>query len=181
MSAPRPKPSEYRGIEKPIAVYVGALREWFDWDLLAQVAGRTPDVQYFIISPDSPRHDLLALGNLSYRPGVAYEELPAYYQHAAVGMIPFADSPLVSAVNPIKMFECLAAGTSVVATDWAELRDLKAPIRLARGPEAFARAIEAAVERNDPTDASRFLAGHSWEANLEVLLARIAEVKTRRD
>ena len=176
---PQPRPEAYSGIESPIALYVGALRSWFDWDLFEKVAKARPGVQFVLLSPHEPDPIARDLPNCTWIPGVPYEQVPAYYQHAAVGLIPFKDSPLVRAVSPIKMFECLAAGTPVVATDWAELRDLKAPIALARGADEFAKAVLAALGQSADSRYRPFLADHSWDANVDALLERIE--RARRD
>jgi glycosyltransferase involved in cell wall biosynthesis len=50
----------------------------------------------------------------------AYSELPRYYNNLDVGLIPFADFEVAKAANPVKMYECLAAGKPVVATTTSE-------------------------------------------------------------
>lgn len=174
---PMPRPEAYASITKPIAVYIGALRAWFDWDLLRSVALALPDVLFLIISPDPLRADLGQLPNVTHHPGVPYEELPAYYQHAAVSIIPFVDSPLVAPVNPMKMYECLAAGTPVVCSRWAQLEEMKAPVALARNADEFVDAIHRGIATPRPVDYSGFVSAHSWEKNLDELLTRIETVR----
>jgi glycosyltransferase involved in cell wall biosynthesis len=142
-SRPRPRPAAYADTDGPIVVYVGALRDWFDWDLLRDALRAAPRFHAFVISPDAPRADLLGEPRFTYIPGVPYEEVPAYYQHATVTVIPFRDSPLVAPVNPIKMYESLAAGTPVAANSWAELRELGAPVIQAEGAASLAQAFRA--------------------------------------
>ena len=89
-------------------------------------------------------------------------------------------SPLVAPVNPIKMFESLAAGVPVVAVKWKELAEMKAPISLASNTEEFASAIKRAIEKPGKPDAAELLARHSWDRNLDVLMGRIEEVRARR-
>lgn len=175
---PRPRPAAYAGISSPIAVYIGALRAWFDWELLLRTLRLSRGVHFVLISPDAPRADLLQEPNFSYLPGIPYEEVPAYYQHASVTIIPFENSPLVAPVNPIKMFESLAAGTPVVAREWDELRRLEAPIRLATNPGSMAAAIERAIaaKAGEAGAGAEFLARYSWSANLDRLLERIQAV-----
>ena len=162
-----------------------------------------PGVQFVIVSPDAPPEAAPRETNVAYLPGGLYEDVPAFYQHAAVGIIPFALSRLTAPVNPIKMYECLAAGTPVVASNWGELRRLDAPVSLAETPEDFARCIRDAVaddSRDDDRDDRRadgrddgladgveadeaigkFLARHSWDGNLDELLRRIDQVRARR-
>lgn len=181
-SRPRPRPAPYLGFDSPIAVYVGALRAWFDWELLGETMRRLPDVRFVLVSPDAPPADFRQSPNGTWIPGVPYEEVPAYYQHADVMIIPFIDSPLVAPVNPIKMFESLAAGTPVVAREWAELKKLEAPIRLARGPEEMAAAVRAGIGSagRDHDAWAPFLARYSWDANLDRLLDRIATCRARK-
>lgn len=179
---PRPRPAAYEAIRSPIAVYVGALRDWFDWDLLREVVRRLRDVHFVVISPDSPREELLGEPNFIHLPGVPYEEVPAYYQHAAVTMIPFADSPLIAPVNPIKMYESLAAGTPVVTSEWAELKKLRAPVRQGGNPESLASAIREAIGADASEKASyeTFVTEYSWDANLDRLLERIDAIRARK-
>jgi glycosyltransferase involved in cell wall biosynthesis len=177
-SRPLPRPEPFAGIDRPIALYVGALRDWFDWGLLRRVCELAPDIEFVIVSPDPPHPKCEALGNFTYLPGVPYEKIPAYYQHASVGVIPFKDSALVGPVNPIKLVECLASGTPVVATEWEELKNNRAPVELARGPENFHAAIGRAIENGMPPSAKSFVAGRSWESNVDRLLERIAEIRS---
>lgn len=170
------RPDEYSGIERPIAVYVGALRGWFDWEMLIEAARRLPEVEFVLISPDRPREDYSALRNARWIPGVDYERLPAYLRHASVGLVPFVDSPLVAPVNPMKMYEYLAAGLPVVCGDWAELRRIGAPVRRARTAAEFASGVKQAIREGPLRDRDKFLAAHSWEAEVDDLLARIGQL-----
>lgn len=178
-SLARPQPALYRKLGSPVAVYVGALRDWFDWDLLKKLAQTLREVCFVVISPDPPREDLRAEPNFQHVPGIPYEELPAWYQHASVTVIPFKDSDLVAPVNPIKMFESLAAGTPVVARAWAELQKLEAPVRLAADAESMAAAIreEIDLKASNKKSYEAFLARYSWSANLDNLLARIQKIQ----
>lgn len=181
-SRPRPRPAAFAEIQTPIVVYIGALRVGFDWDLVRGAMRKLPDVQFVLISPDRPREDVRSEPNCSYIPGVPYEEVPAYYQHADVTIIPFIDSPLAAPVNPIKMFESLAAGTPVVTSGWAELDKLGAPVRQAGDPENMAAAFRDAISVGPPPPQSYadFLKEYSWEGNLDRLLERIEAVRDRK-
>ncbi len=176
-SASSDRPAEYAGFERPIAIYVGALRGWFDWEMLLEAVRRLPEVEFVLISPDRPREDYSAFRNARWIPGVDYERLPAYLRHASVGLVPFLDSPLVAPVNPMKMYEYLAAGLPVVCGDWAELRRIGAPVRRARTAAEFATGIKQAIREGPLRDRRDFLASHSWEAEVDDLLGRIGELR----
>ena len=56
----------------------------------------------------------LGLDNVSLRPGVPHEEVPALLAAADICLVPLRDVPLFSTFIPSKMFEYLAAGKAVV-------------------------------------------------------------------
>jgi glycosyltransferase involved in cell wall biosynthesis len=177
---PRPRPREYESIAEPIAVYIGSLRVRFDADLTLALLRARRDFRFFVISPDAPRADLLTEPNFHYIPGVPYEETPAYYQHAAVGFIPFrTDLDVVRSASSLKVLECLAAGTPLVCADWPEPRALGAPVVFAADAPAFAAALAEAAGKPPPPETPRFLAAHSWDRNLDRLMERIESLATR--
>jgi glycosyltransferase involved in cell wall biosynthesis len=142
-------PVEYRDIPEPRAVYVGALEDWFDIPLVADLARQMPNVSFVLIGDGhadlGPLRSLANVHLLGRRP---YREVPAYLKHASVGLIPFKINQLVRAVNPIKLYEYLACGLPVVATAWEELEQLQSPARLCKSTEEFQRAITAAIDES---------------------------------
>ena len=57
---------------------------------------------------------------------VPYDQVPAFLQHADVVIIPHLVNPFTESLDPIKAYECLAAGRPTVATPVAGFRDLGA-------------------------------------------------------
>jgi len=174
----RAKPAAYASIPEPRAVYVGTMAEWFDFELVAMAARRRPKVSFVLIGPpELARRRLPELPNLHVIGALPWQELPAYLQHAAVGLIPFDirnHRDLVNGVNPLKLYEYAAAGLPVVSVAWAELRKLDAPIELADEPEEFIRAIDRMLASpTSPEALKAFAARHDWGAALDRLLSSL--------
>jgi glycosyltransferase involved in cell wall biosynthesis len=172
------RPVEYERLAGPIALYVGALDVWFDYALLDRTAARLPEVSFVLIGPDAlararltPRPNLHLLGR---RP---YAQLPGYMHHAQVGLIPFdvARHPtLVHSINPLKLYEYMASGLPVVATEWDELRNLGSPARLARSEEDFVEAVRESVAAPPPREALvRFAEAADWTSRVRMLQERL--------
>ena len=138
-------PPEYEHIKRPIALYVGAMSEWFDFELINNAAQKLPDISFVLIGPDD-----LAKQRLKKRPNIhvlgarKYTDLPAYMHNADVGLIPFDvenNADLVNSINPLKLYEYMACGLPVVSVKWKELTILQSPATLCETPDDFAAAI----------------------------------------
>jgi len=162
----QPPPAEYAGLPRPIAVYVGAIHYWFDVELLAEVARRRADVSFVLIGQANvPLTSLTDLPNVHILGTRPPESVPAYLQHADVGLIPFIKSALTDSINPLKMYEYLACGLPVVSTELAEVRAIKAPVHLARDVAGFHVALDEALSATE-ADREAFRAyatRHTWQ------------------
>ncbi len=173
-----PCPEEYLALPRPIVVYVGALDVWFDSELVVQTAERLPQVSFVLIGPSEYiGKRIKRLPNLHLLGRRAYAQVPAYLQHADVGMIPFAVEQypeLVHGVHPLKLYEYLACGLPVVAVAWQELETLQAPVYLSRSPDQFAAYIlQAAADRSGDAERVAFAAQADWGQRLEAFLAAL--------
>ncbi len=83
-------PIEYELIGHPIVVYIGAMREWFDSDLINQVSFALPNVNFVLIGPNEAVRDRLEKRNNLHLLGQkSYKDLPKFLYHADLGIIPF--------------------------------------------------------------------------------------------
>ncbi|MFL6273942.1 MAG: glycosyltransferase [Blastocatellia bacterium] len=135
--------------QKPVAGYVGALAEWFDYELLDEVAARRPDWQFVLIGPTLDMslrergRKLLARANVAYLGPRRYADLPAYLRQFDVAMIPFVINDITQATSPLKLYEYWAAGKPVVTTPLLECRAF-AEVTLASDPAEFSGALDEA-------------------------------------
>lgn len=171
-----PEPVDLREIPRPRAIYVGAIRSWFDTTLVLRLARERPQLHVVLVGPDM-RLDR-ALRNepnvhvLGARP---HGHVPAYLQHADVGLIPFdvdGHPDLVHSVNPLKLLEYLAAGLPVVSRRWDALTGVAGPALLASDQDQFLAAVDEALA-NRTVLAARgraFAAGQDWDARVQAVI-----------
>ncbi len=161
---------------RPRIGYFGAVSEWFDLDLVAQLARRRPEWDFEILgSTFGSGAERLGASNVRFRGEVPYPELPAALALFDVSIIPFRLGPLTEATNPVKVYEMLSSGKPVVATPIPELVRLAADglVRVASDAAEFEAQIAAALEEDDPGLRDRraaYARANSWTARAEELL-----------
>jgi glycosyltransferase involved in cell wall biosynthesis len=154
---PQARPSELP--PSPVAVYVGTLHEErVDVALLIDVARSRPDLQVAVVGPDSlgqASHDALAAEPSVHLLGpVPYDRVPAFLQYADVVIVPHQVNPFTESLDPIKAYECLAAGRPTVSTPVAGFRDLGGPVVVV-DRDGFAAAVGAVLDAGpDPAAAT---------------------------
>ncbi len=163
----------------PTVVFVGALwGAWVDLALIEGLARALPSAEIHLIGPSHGRR-LPSAPNLHAHGPRPHGEIPAILAQADVAIVPFTTDRLAAAVSPLKVFEYLAAGRPVVSTPLPEIEGLPG-VRIARGVDAFARAIDEAVGGPFPrAEVSSLVRASTWEARVDALLRWIGEADAR--
>jgi glycosyltransferase involved in cell wall biosynthesis len=149
----RPRPVDLPAA--PVALYVGTLHTWrIDVPLILDLARSRPDVHVVLVGPnDLPGEitdQLEAVPTIRILGARPYDQVPAYLQHADIVIIPHLVSPFTESLDPIKAYECLAAGRPTVATPVAGFRELGPPVVTA-DRSTFVGAAWAALDGAGPT------------------------------
>ncbi len=165
----------------PVIGYYGAIADWFDSDLVADLAERRPDWRFVLVgstfSADVDR--LSRLPNVELAGEVPYAEVPRWLERFDVSILPFKRVPLTEATNPVKAYEILAAGKPLVSVPLPEMTALAPLVRMASNPEEFEREISLELERLDwdrIRERRAFAAENTWAARFEKLKPAIERV-----
>jgi len=163
-----------KGIWPPRVVYVGAIAEWFDFDLVTELANRLPNCSFIIAG--NWKREVPKIGtypkNIFIIGPVEYDKLPAILTKSDVGLVPFKDIALVRGVSPIKVYEYLASGLPVVSLRWPELERESLPVFLAKTADEFETGIRAALgmPKDQRVHLREAVRKCSWERRLQDIL-----------
>jgi glycosyltransferase involved in cell wall biosynthesis len=174
------EPPALASIPHPRLVYAGVIDERIDLDLLHWLADSGAG-EVVLIGPvakidpaDVPcGPHIHALG---LRP---YAQLPSFFAHADLGLMPFALNEATRFISPTKTPEYLAAGLPVLSTpvddvisDWGGL----AMVHIADRADFIAAARDAVSRPRDLCDVDQRLAELSWDATWEAMDRLIEDV-----
>ena len=135
--------------------YVGAIAEWFDADLVRQMAMREPHFEFHLcgdVSSKDVTDALSGLGNVTMYGEIGYRDVPAFLRRMDVLIIPFKIIPIIEACDPVKFYEYSAVGKPTVATPLPELKRVSELVYLASSPEEFGQQIRNAYDRRGDRD-----------------------------
>ena len=167
----------------PIIGYYGAIAEWFDSALVAELARSRPEWRFELIGSTlgGDVRCLEELANVRLLGERPYPELPGLISDWDVYIIPFKRIPLTEATNPVKVYEMLATGKPVVATELPELIPIAEGglISLRNEASDYSRAIAAHLAAHDTELAERrraFARQNTWHARYLALSDAIATI-----
>lgn len=123
-------------------LYVGAIYEWLDEGLIAEVAAGRPDLEFRIVGPARrPLRLLERLPNVSMPGPVPAKRVPAEIAAAQLCIIPFRPGPLADATDPLKLYEALICGRPVLATGLRQAERFQPAVRLETTAAGWLRAL----------------------------------------
>jgi len=107
------------GLNRPRVIHLGRLSQPRGLEILHYLAARG-DCKISIISADKS-----SIPNAVYHPPVPLTEVPAYYARSDLILLPYQPNISTAAtMSPIKMFEAMAAGRPIIASDLPTIREI---------------------------------------------------------
>lgn len=163
-------PIEYQKNNRKRIIYVGALRNWFDVELVEKLAQQVEADIFLVGKCETDLSSLKKYSNVHILGPRTYDLLPGYLQYADVALIPFLRSSLTDSVSPIKLYEYCSAGVAVVSTNLTETSKLNAPIWLAQNHEEFIAGVRHYLTQGyDRAKLTEYGRRNSWDSRFELM------------
>jgi len=185
----------------PVVAYAGHLYAWKGVDVLLEAIARVPDVHGLIIGGHAAEPDLARLRALAERLGISGRvtftgmvdpgKVPGLLRSATVLALPNPASAISTRfTSPLKLFEYMAAGRAIVASDLPSIREilhdgidalLVAPGEAAALADAIRRLLEnPGLAAQLARAALEAAPGYSWDRRAERLSTLFLEVLASR-
>ncbi len=167
------RPAAPLSLQRPAIVYTGTLGHWFDWNSVLAAAVRHAEWTFHLVGPmeaavpDLP-DNIHLVGPLSHSQAVDW------MRNADALMLPFVRSPLVDAVDPVKLYEYVASGRPVVTAHWPLLDAYGTipSVSFYGDGRPLQEALERALASPPPPPPPSFLEANIWD----IRARRLAEI-----
>ncbi len=169
-------PDWLAAIPRPRAVYVGTLDQRLDIEGLVELAGKIPELQIVLLGPvgdDDRLTEVEGVPNIHLHDHVGRGELVATLRNADLCLLSHRRTPLTEAMSPLKVYEYLAAGCPVVATDLPPVRSISERVLLSPDVASSDGMVREALALGPWSEPARreFVAANSWRSRHDLLLS----------
>lgn len=171
-------PPDLPQLGRAVIGYMGAVASWCDLELLDKLAQVFSDCSLLIIGPLYNVRNIPLHPNIHWLGYKAYEDLIYYASYFDVGIIPFKQSDMTAAVNPIKMWEYMAMGIPVVTTALPETQKYSEELYYSPERQDFINNVWRALKQENWEKCERRMSlaqENSWMARAKVMLEAIQE------
>jgi glycosyltransferase involved in cell wall biosynthesis len=173
-TSPGAAPQWFTCLPGPRLLYVGTLDDRVDLDVIRSLAIRFPGGSVVLVGAevDGAMSAIRSVANVHVAPQVSRREVVGLVHAADVCLLPHRRTALTEAMSPLKLYEYVAGGRPVVASDLPPMRGVSPRIVLVEN-EHFADAVSSALQSPSLTEEERhaFVTRNSWSSRFEALFA----------
>lgn len=165
-------------------IFAGNLTEKkVDFDVLKQLVA--DGVELHLAGPvaqgggsSQARLDDLIAGGAKYHGMLSLTELSHVMVKCKAGLIPYLITPYTVGVSPLKTFEYMAAGLSVVSTGLPGVEEREPHVLVGQSSESFVALTkqQASAPAGDVEERARIADAHSWAGRGEAARAMIRDL-----
>lgn len=154
--------------------YIGSLDHRFDLETVEYTVQQLPEYDFEFVGDlmnKSIEPQLSKYANVTFKPPVKPDEVPALLRKCDVGLIPYTCTEYNKNVYPLKINEYLSVGVPVVLTSFAHLPEFEKIVRFTKGKEDFCSAIKQEIEADTSEKIKHrieFAKSNSWESRAEL-------------
>ena len=162
--------------------YVGAISEWFDANLVEEVATKELELEFHlcgeVTASDSMK--LEKVKNIHLHGEIPYDDVPGFLHEMDVLIIPFKIIPIIQACDPVKFYEYSAIGKPTVTTALPELSRVGDLTFFATNPSEFSEKIRNAYKqgrmRNFRKRLQKYAGNNTWQHRTEQFVNLLEEI-----
>lgn len=174
-------PKDICHLQRPLIGYVGALQDRIDVKTVEELALAMPTASIVFVGPVfEPDHfdSLRKMENVFFVGAKHTRDVPAYLKSFDVCIMPHIENKLTRSMDPVKLYEYIAAGKPVVASALPGLERMRHVVYFAKDTQEFIKLVSRALEPEDGNtlrERLAFASDCSWDNRINYIMSCIFE------
>lgn len=153
--------------------YFGTLSH-LDWESIRSAVDSLDDVVFDLFGPAEGVCLPVDSSRIKWHGIVSHAELSVYASQAACLAFPFAVSPLVESVDPVKLYEYVGFGKPIICVRYPEVERFASFVEFYSSPHEFVDVLQKMIDggfqrKYTAEQRSVFLRDNSWSKRAEVV------------
>lgn len=162
--------------------YIGTIAEWFDYNLIEEGADEFPLIKYHLIGPKVDNKSNNYKKNIHFEGRVDHELLYEYIKNYDCLIMPFIVNDIVSAVDPVKLYEYISYGKCIISVYYPEIERFSDFVYFYRDENEFREILRIKIEdgflpKYNAEQQEAFLKDNTWDARAKEVINRLKRVK----
>lgn len=168
----------------PLAAYVGSLQKGKGIELILQMAELAPDINFLIVG--GSQGQISESKNLKHIPQLSHKKALSYMKAADFLLLPLTEQSY-KFHSPLKLFEYMAMGKTVIASDNVDIREIITPLETgmladSTQPEDFIKKIKLVYENPQlkktlEENSKRQVTQFTWKIRSQKIIALVRGIK----
>lgn len=168
-------PPWFEALPRPRFLYIGTLDSRLDTTAVLEIASAYSSGSVVLIgqvTEQSAMEPLRYARNVHFQDEVGRKAIAGLVHEADVCLLPHRRTPLTSAMSPLKLYEYLASGRPVAASDLPPVRAVDDRVVIVPESASFADGVAQALELGAAPEDRRheFLVQNSWARRHQAIL-----------
>lgn len=170
----------------PVLTYVGVMHARFSPEIISALAGAFPEATIQLVGPVWEHDDieaLRALPNVRFTGFIHHGRIPAIMKGSDVLLLPHRVTQASCSMDPLKIYEYLAAGPPIVSTKVPPITGFGDLVYAASDAGEFVHMVGQALDESRSDDAEQNrkrrmteAEKHSWKTRVDIMLGDILEM-----
>lgn len=176
----------YKSKYEKIVGYYGAISSWFDTEMVISLAKYFPNYEFLLVGSThgcEKLNELEKIKNVTLLGEVEYSKLTEYLYSFDVAIMPFKINELTIATNPVKVYEYLSSGVSVVSTKLPEIEFMGDVVYSAISFDEFVTQINVALEKDTEQILNKridFAKNNDWNERFTQIENKVVEINQNK-
>lgn len=159
------KPEDLKTGEKTLLYYGSLWGEWFDWDIIKDVANSSNNISINLIGDysgiKSIKEEMPA--NVHFLGIKKQEQLPSYLKYSDFAILPFKTGKIGDYVSPLKVFEYISMSKKVLATNLPDIQNYPNTFTSDKSEDWIKEINKEAISEEQLTiKKDKFITSNNW-------------------
>ncbi|WP_449598723.1 glycosyltransferase [Niallia sp. Marseille-Q9988] len=133
----------------PLVGYIGLMQERVNIDILKECIEKNPLINFVFVGPILSKkyfQPIKHYQNVYFLGAKHHSHIPKYLIHFDICLIPHKVNKFTKSMNPLKLYEYLAAGKEVITTSVPPSSDFKNVIHISDDKKEFSKKISECIK-----------------------------------